>query len=123
MKRNILLVALILIGVIIFMKPFVGSSANIQDISTAEAEALYKQPGYVLLDVRTVAEFQERHVVGAVNVPLQEIEQRLNEVPKDITLLVICRSGNRSRQAIEILHKHGYKKMFNVAGGMGAWPK
>lgn len=123
MKRNILLVILVIIGVVMVMKPFSSNASTFKDISTQEAKALYTQDGYILLDVRTVAEFKEYHADGAVNIPLQEIEQKLGEIPKDKTLLVVCRSGNRSRQAIEILSKHGYDKMFNVAGGMGAWPK
>jgi rhodanese-related sulfurtransferase len=73
-----------------------------------------------VLDVRTPAEFAEGHVPGAVLIPLQELEARIKEVP-DGAINVICRSGNRSKTASDILLKNGRTDVRNVLGGTLAW--
>ena len=79
--------------------------------------------GAVLVDVRTPAEVAEGMAPGAVNIPLQEIQQRLAEFPKDKDLLIYCRSGKRSMAASNFLIENGYEKVFNVEGGFLAFPK
>ena len=79
--------------------------------------------GAVLLDVRTPAEVAKGLASeAAVNVPLQELPQRLSEVPKDKDLLVYCRSGKRSMAASKFLVENGYTRVFNVEGGILALP-
>ena len=79
--------------------------------------------GDVLLDVRTPAEVAKGMASeSAVNVPLQELPQRLSEVPKDKDLLVYCRSGKRSMAASKFLVENGYTRVFNVEGGILALP-
>ena len=79
--------------------------------------------GAVLLDVRTPAEVAKGMASeAAVNVPLQELPQRLSEVPKDKDLLVYCRSGKRSMAASKFLVENGYTRAFNVEGGILALP-
>ncbi len=76
----------------------------------------------VLLDVRTPAEYKGGHIKEAQNDPLSEIEQAAKHL-KDIgTVYVSCGTGNRSRQACEILSTHGIN-VVNVEGGLGAWVK
>jgi phage shock protein E len=70
-----------------------------------------------LVDVRTPEEFAQGSVKGAVNIPLDEIESRLDEFKGKTDIVVFCRSGNRSRQASEILKRHGFD---NVTDG-GPW--
>ena len=79
--------------------------------------------GAVLLDVRTPAEVAKGMASeAAVNVPLQELPQRLSEVPKDKDLLVYCRSGKRSMAASKFLVENGYTRVFHVEGGILALP-
>ena len=93
------------------------------------AEDIYKmlteEPSQIiLLDVRTEAEYKEEHIqiegVETKNIPLSEIEERLNELNKSKVLIVYCRSGARSRQACEILAQHNFT-VFNLEGGITAW--
>lgn len=70
-----------------------------------------------LIDVRTPEEFAEGSVPGAINIPLNEIEQHLSDFTNKPQVVVFCRSGNRSAQATAILNRHGIK---NVVDG-GAW--
>lgn len=66
-----------------------------------------------LVDVRTPDEFAEGSVVGAVNIPLNEIESRIKEFEGKSEIIVFCRSGNRSSQAQSILQQHGIQHVVN----------
>lgn len=119
--KNILVLLLIALAGFYFLSGKTKANDAYQNISAEQAKQLYTQPDYLLLDVRSPAEISERSIPCSLNIPLQEIEQRLSEIPSDKKLLVICRSGNRSRQAIQILSKHGYQELFNIEGGINAW--
>lgn len=99
-----------------------AAKATITDIDWNKALEMSKA-GAVLIDVRTPAEVAEGMAPGAINIPLQEIEQRLSEFPKDKDLLIYCRSGKRSMAASNFLIENGYDKVFNVVGGFLAFPK
>ena len=89
-------------------------------ITGAEAKKMVDE-GALLLDVRTVEEFSERHIEGAVNIPVQELEKRLAEVGnKQRPVVVYCRSGKRSEQAKGILGGAGWQKVENL-GGIDNW--
>lgn len=72
--------------------------------------------GALLVDVRTPAEFAEGNVKGSVNIPLDQVERRISEFKKKPNVIVFCRSGNRSGQAMNILRQHG----INAVNG-GTW--
>ena len=75
---------------------------------------------HLLIDVRTVQEFDSGHIAGAVNIPVESLESRLSEVPRDQTIVVYCRSGNRSAQAARILTQAGYTGIYDL-GGLNTW--
>lgn len=89
---------------------FTMVACNAQQPSNDPAEVM-------LVDVRTPAEFAEGSVPDAVNIPLDRIEDRISEFDKDKEIIVFCRSGNRSAQALSILKDHGFT---NVRNG-GTW--
>jgi glyoxylase-like metal-dependent hydrolase (beta-lactamase superfamily II)/rhodanese-related sulfurtransferase len=74
-----------------------------------------------VLDVRRTAEYEAGHVPGARNLPLDELPQRLEEVPRDGNLAVICAGGYRSSMACSLLARAGFANVVNVTGGTGAW--
>lgn len=76
--------------------------------------------GTTLIDVREPAEYAEAHVPGAVLIPMGQLPSRLEEVPRDRTVYVICRSGNRSGAMGPLLDAHGFDSV-NVLGGTAAW--
>lgn len=88
-----------------------GSQSN--DASQARTEvrrdphALVAE-GATLLDVRTAQEFAAGHLDGAVNIPVDQVEARLPEIPRDRPVVVYCRSGARSRNAASVLRRSGY---------------
>jgi rhodanese-related sulfurtransferase len=73
-----------------------------------------------LLDVREPYEWAAGHVADATHIPLAQIGQRVDEIPKDQTVYVICRSGNRSAGVTHALTGAGWQAV-NVAGGMQDW--
>ena len=91
------------------------------EISVQElSEILEKNPNAVLIDVREQAEFDEVNLSGKL-IPLSEFESRWQEIPRDVPVYLYCRSGRRSRTALEFLKKQGYESGFNVTGGILAW--
>ena len=74
--------------------------------------------GAVILDVRTPGEFQDGHIKGALNVPLQNLQQSLNKIPKNKTIITCCASGMRSANAKSILKSAGYSEVHNGGGWM-----
>lgn len=75
-----------------------------------------------LLDVREPWEVAEGAIPGAVNIPLGSLAERVDEVPRDRKIVVVCRSGNRSRAATDALDRAGWNA-HNLKGGMGAWER
>lgn len=74
------------------------------------------ESGAYIIDVREEQEFQAGHLKGAHNIPLSQLRQRIEEIPKDIPVYLHCRSGQRSYNAICCLKGHGYKNLWNVSG-------
>jgi rhodanese-related sulfurtransferase len=101
-----------------------SSMAHASDASPLEvdldtfADALDR--GAVVLDVRNPDEYEERHVAGAVLIPLGELSERRSEIPEGDPLYVICAAGGRSMQATVALVEAGYRAV-SVAGGTNGW--
>jgi rhodanese-related sulfurtransferase len=77
-------------------------------------------PEVQLVDVREDDEFRSVHVPGALHIPLGEVPARIDDVPTDGTVYVICARGGRSAKAVEHLRANGIDAV-NVAGGTVAW--
>ena len=78
-----------------------------------------------VLDVRSAGEFEGDlgHLRGARLIPLDELRERLEEVPRDRPVVTVCQSGKRSGMAAEILLKSGYEQVANIAGGLIQWSR
>lgn len=75
-----------------------------------------------VLDVRTPQEWSGGHIAGALHIPVDDIQKRLHEVPRDgRKLFVICAGGGRSQAAAAFLANRGYLNIHNVEGGMNSW--
>ena len=77
----------------------------------------------LILDVRTAEEYAAGHVPGAINVPHDALESRLDALPglRDHDLVVYCKSGRRAALALEVLKRHGYVRLQHLAGDMDGW--
>jgi phage shock protein E len=85
------------------------------------AKRIAKEPGLVLVDVRTPEEYKQGHLKDAKLIPVQELEARMAEIPKDKPVLLYCRSGHRSGIALKKLKEAGYTQVEHMAGGINAW--
>lgn len=95
--------------------------APLPSVSAAELNEKLKQAQRPLVvDVRQPEEFRTGHIVGAKLVPLGELKQRMNELPKDKEIVCVCASGSRSRSATKMLVDAGYNAV-NMNGGMMVW--
>ena len=92
------------------------------EISIQELKAaLDRGDDLVVLDVREPWELGRASLPGTLNIPMNEIPDRLAEVPDDRRVAVLCRSGGRSMQVTNYLRGHGYGMTSNITGGIMAW--
>ena len=95
------------------------TSMTYKQINMDEAiEQMSQMTDYVLLDVRTLEEYNAGHIPGARCYPNEEIDEKIEDVlyNKELTIFVYCRSGNRSKQASEKLVNLGYKNIIEIGG-------
>lgn len=90
-------------------------------IDVETANALLDNPAVFMLDVREPDEYDAGHIPGITLIPTGEIADRLSEIPTDQTVIVTCRSGNRSAQVTDFLRDMGYTSVHNMEGGILAW--
>jgi molybdopterin/thiamine biosynthesis adenylyltransferase/rhodanese-related sulfurtransferase len=76
---------------------------------------------FTILDVREPFEYEIAHIEGAKLIPLGELPERIDELERDREIAAHCKTGKRSAQAVQLLRRAGFTKVFNVAGGIAAW--
>lgn len=112
--------------------PIVASNAPSGDINIASlpfnvdvatVRALQGRDDVVLIDVREPEEYAAGHIPGVRLIPMGEVPSRLNEIPTDKTVIVTCRSGNRSGQITDFLRRNGFTRVHNMQGGLLAWQR
>lgn len=99
-------------------------AAQFNTIDVQQAQSMFRQ-GALVLDVREPHEYAEVHAQGALLVPLAQLKARSNEFRafENKPVVLICRSGQRSAVAAEMLAQQGFKQVHNVQGGIIAWEK
>ncbi|NJD78603.1 MAG: MBL fold metallo-hydrolase [Candidatus Methanoperedens sp.] len=80
-----------------------------------------KEEELFVLDVREEEEYAKGHIAGAVNIYVGELEKRLTEIPTGLPVVSVCSTGNRAGLGVSILMRGGFKKVYNLAGGVTAW--
>ncbi len=75
---------------------------------------LFLEQNPTLLDVRNPSELKDNAIPKAVNIPLDELYPNLSNLDKNAAYVLFCRSGNRSRNALELMQKNGFKKVFDA---------
>jgi phage shock protein E len=125
-RWNLLIAAGVVVTIVIAGLAIVlpNSPANASgypaQISVAEAAAK-RDAGAFVLDVRTPQEWEEYHVAGSTLIPLDELQSRISEVPRDQEVVVVCHSGNRSAKARDLLRQAGLAQVTSMAGGLTEW--
>jgi rhodanese-related sulfurtransferase len=99
----------------------------IQDVTVEEAYSLIQQnqldPTFIIIDVRTPEEFAEGHIEGAINIDFQSENFRgqIDELNRNNKYLIYCRSGNRSRGALEVMVEMDFKEVYHLSAGIITW--
>ncbi len=122
-KIRVPLIGLVLLGLLLAAcgGAAAPATAEVQLIGPDEYKQQFSQSDqHLLIDVRTPEEFAGGHIPGAINISVESLPDRLDEVPEDVPLVVYCRSGNRSATAGEILVNNGYQPVYDL-GGIRDW--
>jgi adenylyltransferase/sulfurtransferase len=90
----------------------VGEAKRLRDLSPA---------GTVIIDVREPYELEICHIGEAQHIPMRQIPEHVNTLPRDKHLLILCHGGGRSRRVTEFLRDRGLTAVTNIAGGIDAW--
>ncbi len=101
--------------------PMSQSASAPAELTPKMVEELRANDEIVIIDVREEDEYATGRIPGATLIPLGELAGRTDEVPTDKPVVMVCRSGNRSAQAVQILQKAGFTNVHNMTGGMSAW--
>ncbi len=99
------------------------STKTYEDVSAEEAyEMIKKNPNVVVIDVRSEEEYRRGHIDGAINIELSlNFERDVAKLDKNSTILVYCNTGLKSRVAAELLVRVGFKRVYNLVGGIKEW--
>ena len=117
----VLLLILVVAGIWLLTRPDTSPTVGLpKEVSVDEAFKL-REEGAFMLDVREVSEWNEFHMPEATLIPLGELPNRLNEVPQDQKIVVVCRSGYRSQTGRDTLLRAGFTNVTSMAGGMNEW--
>jgi rhodanese-related sulfurtransferase len=126
MRRPIVQVSiLVIVALLVFLIASLGGEQTRDAgtlpafVSVDEAHRMYEE-GTFVLDVRTPEEWNEFHAPNTTLIPLDELESRVDELPKDQPIVVVCRSGNRSQAGRDILLQAGFNAT-SMNGGLTAW--
>lgn len=101
------------------LKQFFGNAPPRINAETAH-EKLNRRSAPLVIDVRQPVEYQSGHIAGAKLIPLDDLPEKMGQLPKDRPIIAVCHSGRRSRRAAHILSRAGYE-VENLGGGMIAW--
>jgi phage shock protein E len=114
-----------LLGALLMFASHIAFAADMVEI---KANALLDRArsgdeSFVIVDVRTPAEFAQGHVPGAINIPVDQVANRLSELAaaKNKDVVLYCRSGKRAGQAAEVLKSNGFNKLLHMEGDMPKW--
>lgn len=123
LQQNIFLVAIAVVSGAMLIWPLLRRGAAGPTVDTLQATLLINKEDALVLDVREPAEYASGRIAHSRNVPLAQLANRLGELAKykDKPIIVACASGNRSLSAASTLRKQGFAKVYNLAGGFGAW--
>jgi rhodanese-related sulfurtransferase len=121
--ENIFLIAIAFVSGGMLVWPLVRRGAGGPSVNTLEATMLMNKKDSLVLDVREAGEFAQGHLLGARNIPIDELERRVKEIErfKDRPVVVSCAVGNRAGSAGKVLRQHGFTNVVNLSGGIAAW--
>ncbi|MCT2537538.1 rhodanese-like domain-containing protein [Aquibacillus koreensis] len=114
-----LLIGVVIALVIVSVYRYMKQQRILKTLTEDEFRESYRK--VQLIDVREPKEYDAGHILGARNIPLTQMRQRLIELRKDQPIYLYCQSGARSSRAAMLLHKKGYRDLNHLKGGFKKW--
>jgi rhodanese-related sulfurtransferase len=123
LQKNILLVAAAVGSGAMLLWPLVRGGGGGSAVNTLQATQLINRENALVLDVREPAAYAAGHILGAKNLPLGELEKRIEELDKHKKkpVIVACDTGTTSTRAVKVLKARGFENVVNLSGGFRAW--
>jgi rhodanese-related sulfurtransferase len=119
---GVAILAIIALGAFFIPRLNNGTTAQSLPLEISVAEAAAKRDaGAFILDVREPSEWTDFHMQGATLIPLGSLASRINDVPRDKDVVVMCRTGHRSSSGRDILLSAGFTRVTSMAGGLTEW--
>ncbi|MCU0942952.1 MAG: rhodanese-like domain-containing protein [Hydrogenophaga sp.] len=120
---NWILIAVAFASGALLVWPAVKAGGRAGSLNTTDAVMLMNREKAVVIDVSDAEEFAKGHIIGARNLPLDELEAKLPGAVKNkaLPLIFVCPTGARANRGLAVAKKLGYEKAQTLTGGMGAW--
>ena len=121
--KKVKLAAAILAPLMLLLTACGGSSVKVNNLDANAFASDIKNPGVVVLDVRTAGEFASGHIENAINIDVDssDFDSQIAKLDKKVEYAVYCHSGRRSGIATDKMAKSGFEKVTNLNGGIQAW--
>jgi rhodanese-related sulfurtransferase len=126
LQNNIWLIFIAIASGLMLLWSFVGNRVRgVKEADTAAALQLINHKNALVLDVRDEKEFDNGHILGAKNIPVLKLKERIGELERyrDKPIVVVCGSGKRSATGCAVLGAREFAQAYNLTGGMMAWRK
>lgn len=123
-SQNIMLVMLFLISGGMLLWPTINTAmGGSREIGTLEATRLMNTGTALILDIRDTTEFDGGRIPKSKNIPMAEIDKRIDEISKfkDKPVVITCRTTGRAGSAARLLKQRGFTDVYQLSGGFGAW--
>ena len=119
---SLVLAFVVILGLLIWTL-WQGASRGLKKLSPMDATQLINREDAVVLDVRSDGEFNQGHIVNAVNIPQKSLDDQLSKLEKyrDRPIITACRNGQTALGVGNRLRKNGFEQVYNLAGGLMAW--
>lgn len=121
-QNNLMYVMLAVTSGAMLIWQTLGSGGG-NNVSPLQATLMLNREDALVIDVREAGEWSAGHIPNSRHIAISQLEKQIHEIEKfkGRPLIVNCQSGNRSSSACKTLKKHGFEKVYNLAGGIGAW--
>jgi rhodanese-related sulfurtransferase len=119
---SLVLAFVVILGMLIWTL-WQGAGRGLKKLSPMDATQLINREDAVVLDVRSDGEFNQGHIVNAVNIPQKSLDEQLSKLEKyrDRPIITTCRNGQTAVGVGNRLRKNGFEQVYNLAGGLLAW--
>lgn len=119
--QNALLIIIAVIAAVSLAMPLINTRRFGPMVSSEQAVSLINKQNALVVDVRAQKDFKRARIANSVNIPANEIQNRLGELSKDRTIIVVDNSGNMSAAASKLLRGVGFTKVYVLDSGLVGW--